>query len=246
MRHEIAKRPLSWHVQRPSADGHRNCLGRRQRDDSTMHTRWGLVLISLVWCGVVCASEQALHDLRLVAEARPVGFEYTWSDAGAERQGHDEDDRAVAVGLGTRWGWGRAGSPAQVFTGGELLAVDEQFGAGGRQGWLGRGELGMAWSTNNVLMVTAGAFAGGGWSTFTMPGGAAGDQTLSGPTVEYGLRAGLRMSLDARWSLGFEAGWLAARESYRDGGASLTAERSGGWLGLSLGYTLSTRPRAID
>lgn len=252
MSQDPAERTLPRHVRWGGAGGLRNCPLPHRRDDPRMrearcaHLNFPLIFLILCGADLICASEHALRDLRLVAEARPLGFDYTWTDDGAHRHGHDEDDRAVALGLGIRWGWGLAGSPWQLFAGGEALAVEERYGSGGRRGWLGRGEAGAAWSASNALLVTTGLFGGGGRSSFVMPGGPAGEQTLSGPTVEYGLRLGLRLSLDARWSLGCEAGWLVSREDYRDDGASLTSERSGGMLGLSLGCTLDTRPRSID
>lgn len=203
------------------------------------------ILVSL-GTGVADASEQALHDLRLVAEARPTRFSYDWTIDGAQRSGDDELEQAFAAGLGVRWGWGRAGSPRQVFVGGEVLAVDETFGSGGRQGWIGRGEVGAAWSPGIRLMWTAGLFAGGGWSEFNLPTDATAQRSLAGATVEYGVRAGARVRLDSSWSISVEAGWLAAEERYSDGGAELSVGRSGGWLGLALGYAIDARPRAID
>lgn len=204
------------------------------------------LLLAAAAIGSMAASEQTARDLRLVAEARPTGFDYAWSIDGARRTGHDGSDRALAAGAGLRWGWGAAGSPGQWLAGAEALAVGESFGSGGRQGWVVRGEAGGGWSLDNQLMLTGEAFAGGGWSAFTMPGGAAGDRTLTGPTVEFGARAGLRMRLTGPWSIGLEGGWMASRERYGDGAADLSIDRAGGWAGLALGYALSSRPRAID
>lgn len=205
-----------------------------------------LALASALAAGGLAASEQPLRDLRLVAEVRPVDYAYTWTVDGVRRQGDDSDDRAVALGAGLRWGWGEAGSAQQVFAGGELLAVDTAFGTGGRRGGIGRGEAGWAWSPGSRALLTVGLVGGGGWSTYALPGGAVGGRTLSGPTIEGGLRTGLRWRLDATWSLSGEAGWLVERERYAGDGARLDLTRSGPWLGLSLAWTLGGLPRRID
>lgn len=190
--------------------------------------------------------EAPVADLRLVAEARPAAFSYAWSKDGATRSGDDGFDRALAVGMGGRWGWGRAGSPHLLLAGAEALWSDERFGDGGLAGPLVRLEAGWGYALSERWLATATGVGGIAWRTFTTPGGALGDDRLRGTGGELGLRAGLRWSLDRRWGLAGEGGWLTVRDRLQGAGARLDLDRSAAWLGIALSWTIDPGPRPLD
>jgi hypothetical protein len=203
-------------------------------------------LVILLACGALGAAELQVSDLRLVAEARPTGFDATWEDRLGSRSGAGSFSGAWAGGAGARWGFGPAGRPWQVLVGAEALYLDERAPGSAGSGALARAEAGLGWALGHRLALTVLPLAGWGRmrQRLTVPGAA--DLDLTGPLSEYGLRAGLRWQALDRLALGAEAGWLASRERLSGDGARLTLESSGAWAGLSLAWVFEQRPRTLE
>lgn len=201
-----------------------------------------LCAVSAVW-----ASEHRIGDLRLEAEARPVRFDWRWSDgtSAGGRSGGDEFDRALAVGPGLRWGWGRPGQPHHLLAGAAALWLDERFAGGGRQGPLLRLEAGYGYGAGDRWLLTLLPSVAAGRADFRLPT-AGGEIALPGRMLEVGLRGGVRWTVHERWALGAELGWLRGWDHHGEGARSLDLDRAGGWVGLSLAWVLSPGTRRLE
>lgn len=205
-----------------------------------------LLPLLLILPTALAAAEQQFEDLRLVAEARPTAFRFAWDDRLGARSGDGAFSQAWGAGAGVRWGWGASGSPHRLLAGAEVLAlrqgVDDMTGDGA----LARAEAGYGHALGEQFALTLMPLAGFGLARLRRDGGASGDLQLRGPAWEAGLRAGLRWSPGAHWSLGGEAGWLYAQQRLRGDDASLRLTSSGAWLGLALAWTLDPEPRGLE
>lgn len=202
----------------------------------------GLILIALA--ATAGAAEHRIADLRIVAEARPTAVEYTWNDTLGARHGSDSFTRAGAIGLGGRWAWGSAGQTNLLVTGLDAVWVDEIGEALHRRGPLLRCEAGWGAGIADRWVVLAMPGIGIGRASLDIEQGAG--VAVQGSVLEPSFRAGVRWNLDQRMVLGFEAGWLWGRDRLSGDDARLELNRSGGWVGLSLGWQLDNRPRRLE
>jgi hypothetical protein len=191
------------------------------------------------------AVEPQVADLRMVVEARPADFTFTWSDPRSGGSGADAFDTAWAAGAGLRWGFGGAGRPLQLLTGVAALVVSESQGDLDRNGILLRAEAGWCYGLDERWLLSLTAETGLGRSTARLRTGAGPDLELSGTGWEVGTRAGVRYSLDRRWSIGLEAGWISARDRLDGDDAELAMQRSGLVAALAIAWTIAPQPRPL-
>lgn len=203
----------------------------------------GLLLLAT---GALAGAELEIRDLRLTAEARPLAFAMDWDDAGAQRHGDGRWDRAWAAGPGLRWGWGASGRPHRLVVGVEALYLEEASGDLHGRAALLRGECGYAGVLADRLVVSVMPMLGGGPLRLSRSAATIGSASLDGSALEGGVRLGLRWSLDQRWSLAGEAGWLWWRQRAADGAGRLTLAGDGAWLALALAWTLDPDPRPLE
>lgn len=203
--------------------------------------------VIVCWCTVpvsAVAVEQRIADVRVVADARPTAFDFTWDDALGTHRGTDSFTRAGDIGLGGRWAWGAAGQSNLLIAGLDLLWVDEASDTLRRRGPLARGELGWGIGIADSWVLTALPGLGVGRAEVDIAQGAG--ITVTGMVLEPSLRGGLRWNVDRRVALGLEAGWLWGHDHLAGDGAQLDIDRSGGWVGLSLAWQLDLRPRRLE
>lgn len=206
-----------------------------------------LPAVLLLAFGSLAAAEGEIRDVRLVAEARPLAFRQSWEDDGASiRHGDGAWDAAWAVGAGLRWGLGASGRPHRLVVGVEALYLREESGDLIGDGALLRAECGYGAVLTDRLVACLLPFAGGGALRLRRSGGIGGPATFDGLALEGGVRLGLRWSLDQRWSLVGEAGWLGWRQTADDGVGRLTLAGDGMWLAAGAVWTLDPDPRPLE
>lgn len=194
---------------------------------------------------LTAAVEPQVADLRLVLESRPADFTFTWRDPRSGGSGADAFDTALATGAGLRWGFGGAGRPLQLLTGIAALVVDESQRDLDRSGVLLRSETGWCYGLDDRWLLSLGTELAFGHSTARLQTGAGPSLELAGTGWEAGTRMGMRFSLDRRWSVGLEAGWIIARDRLAGDGAELDMQRSGMVTALAIAWTIAPQPRAL-
>lgn len=205
--------------------------------------RWFVMLCT---AAVAMAAEAQLDDLRLVAEVQPTAYTSTWEDRLGSREDDGAFDAAWAVGVGWRRGWGAAGRPGLVLVGVEAVAIHESTPGTVSNGQALRLEAGVGLALNHHLTFTLMPLIGYGRMVLNAEPAAAGRLTVSGPLQEFGVRAGVRWSINDRWSVAAEAGWLRDDQRLSGDDATLRMISSGTWAGLSLAWIIDPLPKALE
>lgn len=205
----------------------------------------GLRLLLLLPPGNCPAVEPVIRDLRLVVEARPTTFDYTWRDQIGERSGSQSGDRSWSAGLGFRYAWSAPGRPLAFLAGAEAIVEQDSFVGGDRSAGLVRFEFGMAIGLGNRWTAIAAPMAGFGLAQMDLEASPFGSRSLDGDTTEYGARVGLRWAFDRSWSLGLDSGWLWATERL-EGDGTLDTQRSGAWFAVGLSWILDPVAKRLE
>jgi hypothetical protein len=208
---------------------------------------WPLrITVACVCAAPLPAVEPAVGDLRLIAEARPVAYRFTWESPRGSRGGDDRLDQAWSAGAGWRWARTAPGRPLGLLLGGELLGQYDALAGARRLGAAARLEAGLVAGLHNRLVLTLAPLAGAGFGRWTLEGGSYPATSLRGPQLEAGVRLGLRWSLDPAWGVSLDGGWLWARERCAGGGTRLELVRSGATAALALAWTLDPVTRRLE
>ncbi|MBI5939264.1 MAG: hypothetical protein HY859_02440 [Caulobacterales bacterium] len=204
-----------------------------------------ILLLLLLWAPSCPAVEPVIRDLRVIVEARPTTFDYTWHDEVGERSGSQGCGQSWSAGLGLRCAWGAAGRPVAFLAGAEAVAEQDTFQAGSRIAAIARLEAGLAIGLGNRWSMIAAPLVGIGLARLYLADSPFGTRSLSGTTTEYGGRLGLRWAFDRSWSLGLDAGWLASSE-HLAGDGTLDIRRSGPWLALGFAWILDPVAKRLE
>ena len=206
------------------------------------------LLLLAVIVSSTTAAELVVRDVRVAVAGRPLAYEFTVGSNSGQASGNDAFQSALALEVGGRWSFSRAGDSVGIVVGADAMLDGWSNSGGGGMAttWL-RASVGPGWAINDRWMAIAELGMQYGFSGIKMPASAtAPDFTATGSATGYDVRIGANWLATRRFGIGGHVGWLVSSHDLSGDGVKLTVKQSGWFAGLEAVWRFNDVPSRLE